>query len=308
MLRLVTILLPLALCACTSTNRPVPVALRGAAAPSPVAVQSDTAAPPTASPEGDPAAETDAPPPPGTPSDRSLFLTVGPGAAPQFEGASSYQLIPFTVVRFRDGGFAFESEGLEGRFDLVPPSWNTGWGFGPSFAFRLPRRDTGDATIDALDSVGTAFEVGGFARYIAKPGWLGQDSWETRMTVTGDTTGAHNGVVAQLDSDYAWFPKRNIRLSFGLRASWASNQFMNTYFQVTPEGAARSGLAPYDPEPGLRNVGAQASILFLFNPNHGVFALVRYDQLVDEVANSPIVRDVGSAEQWLVGAGYSYRF
>ncbi|MEM9381657.1 MAG: MipA/OmpV family protein [Planctomycetota bacterium] len=303
MSRILTILvLPLAVSACTTGagNRPVQTALQE--------VPAGGSGPVRAATPATPVEETETPPPPGPASDRSLFLTVGPGAAPQFEGASSYQLIPFTVVRFRDGGFAFESEGLEGRFDLAPPSWNTGWGFGPSFSFRLPRRDTGDAQIDALEPVGTAIEVGGFARYIAQPGWLAQDSWETRMTVTGDTAGAHNGVVAQLDSDYAWFPQQNIRLSLGLRASWASNQFMNTYFQVTPEESARSGLATYDPEPGLRNVGAQASFLFLFNPNHGVFALVRYDQLVDEVANSPIVSDVGSAEQWLVGAGYSYRF
>ncbi|MEM9799898.1 MAG: MipA/OmpV family protein [Planctomycetota bacterium] len=254
--------------------------------------------------------ETPAAPPrePDPDSATSLFVVAGPGLNPAFEGADTYQPIPFTVLRFGRPSYAIETEGLDGRVDVVPRDWNTGWGFGPSFAFRLAREDTDDAALDQLETIDTAVEVGGFVRYVAKPGWLAQDSLETRLTVNADVTGTHDGVVAQLESDYAWFPKQNIRYSVGLRASSASGAFMDTYFGVTPEGSAASGLDAFDPSGGIRSVGAQASALFLFSENHGIFGLLRYDRLIGDAADSPIVQDVGSEDQILVGVGYTYRF
>ncbi|MEM8709671.1 MAG: MipA/OmpV family protein, partial [Planctomycetota bacterium] len=236
------------------------------------------------------------------------MIIIGPGAVPEFEGADDLQAIPFTVFSLRDGGRSVELEGPGGRIDVIDQGGVLGFDAGPAFNVRFPREDVGNAAIDSLEEVDFAFELGAFARYVASPGWATNDSLSTRLTVTSDVSGTHDGTVAALESEYSWFPRRNIRLSVGPRVTWASDGFTQAYFGVTPSGAAASGLAAYDPGSGLRSLGAQATASFYFSPAHGVFALMRYDRLSSDLADSPIVEEIGSADQMLVGIGYTYRF
>lgn len=245
---------------------------------------------------------------PATPRTLSNIVIAGPGYAPEYQGADERITIPFAVAMLREGGRAFELEGSTGRFDLTGQDGIAGFDAGPAFNLQFPRIDVEDPRIAALDEVDVAVELGAFARYVIEPGWAEKDALATRVSATADVAGAHDGALVEFESEYAWFPLFNVRVSLGARASWASDNFVDTYFGVDGAGSGASGLGRYDPGAGLRSVGAQASAAVFLSETRGVFAFGRYDRLAPDLADSPVVRDAGSADQLLIGVGLIWRF
>ena len=97
-----------------------------------------------------------------------------------------------------------------------------------------------------------------------------------------------------------------------LSAEHVAGKFARTYFGVTPAGAAASGLAPYTLGGGFKNI--RASLLLTqslsgdLRRGWALFAIGSYSRLLGDFKRSPIVRDAGDADQFLVGAGIGYTF
>ena len=77
---------------------------------------------------------------------------------------------------------------------------------------------------------------------------------------------------------------------------------------VTPAAAVTSGLPAYDPNGGIQAYGATATFLTQLSPRWGIYTYARYDRLVGEAADSPIVRQLGSRDQLSGGVALSYTF
>src|SRR3546814_15303055 len=87
-----------------------------------------------------------------------------PISTPAYDGAKSYQLIPFGIADLRWKGMEFELRGLRARLDLLGDSPVQ---FGPAINLRFKRNSSsdGDGRVKLLDDVGQAVELGGFVGY-----------------------------------------------------------------------------------------------------------------------------------------------
>nr|WP_161555995.1 MipA/OmpV family protein [Mangrovicoccus ximenensis] len=104
-----------------------------------------------------------------------------------------------------------------------------------------------------------------------------------------DASGAHGGHVADVNLR-RWMPVgRYGALGLGLAASWASADYMDTYFSV---GAApdRPG---YDAGAGWRDARITAVYVQPLSGRWAVGAGVMYMHFLEEAADSPAVRSDG---------------
>jgi outer membrane protein len=245
------------------------------------------------------AADAAYPPPaaaPGVASSRlyDIVLEVGAGGQirPAYEGAKDYEFGPTGFVTLHQLWLPVFGQIKDGR----PKQ---GWSFGPSFRY-LSSRDSADhAQLTGLDDIDTAFEIGGKIAYT----W---GMWRPSLALRHGF-GGHDGIVGEAQIEAVFFPTAQTELAIGPRASFASAEYMRTYFGVTPAESAASGLAAYDPGAGLKGLGFEVTGRYRFNPEWALASSLAYERLIGDAGDSPIVQ-TGDADQITARLGLTYTF
>lgn len=253
-----------------------------------------------------PAAAQDAAQGPPPESGVSGFVAIGPGAAPKYDGAKTYDLIPFAVMDLNWKNVAFELRGLRARAGVLGDG---AWQAGPAVNLRLKRDSAKDGRgrVKLLDDVDTAVEVGGFVGYRFGGDQTGKGRVELDLTVLKDVKDGHDGVTAQVQASYAAYRSRRVFVNFDTQASYGDAKYARAYFGVTPQEAARSGLTAYRPKAGISDIGAGMTFGYQFSERWGLLGRVAADYYLGDAKDSPIVKD-GSKLQGLGGLALSYRF
>jgi len=229
-------------------------------------------------------------------ANRQFVIDLGVGASvqPRYESADSYLVYPFPIISV--GRFY-----LPGLGQVVDGRRRAGVFFYPSFNFIGERKASDSTDLTGTKTVDWALELGlggGFRtehfRAFA----------ELRQGING-----HTGQVGQLGFDGIVYPAEKWEVSFGPRADFATDDYMDTYFGVTASEAANSGgrLTRYDPSGGFKSVGLAARASYDWNDDVRLHLQGGYDRLIGDAANSPIAEN-GSENQFSVGVGMTYRF
>ncbi len=231
------------------------------------------------------------------------MVALGAGVVPEFDGAGDVRPFPFATADIRWRGVNFQLRGNGARVDLVSdPRFAAGPVIGP----RLPRQDV-DGRLGRLPEIGTAVEAGGFVGYRIGGDARGQGWVQLELSVVHDVSDTHDGLLATASASYAAVQRRDLFLSFDLRTTWADAKYTRTYFGIDAAGAAASGLAPYRPGSGLRDVGGGVTAGYWFDRHLGVIAHASAGYLIGDAADSPVTRE-GSRWQPIAGLMLAYRF
>lgn len=228
---------------------------------------------------------------------RRTRIAAGPALVSSYPGADSLSLRGFfDFSRTRgDDPFAFEAPDESFGFTLLG---GNGFAAGPALGFegKRRRRDAG-----GLPGVNSTFELGGFVQFqLAEPIRVRA---EVRQGI-----GGHKGLVADISGDYVVRDADRWLVSVGPRVTLASNKYHDRYFSASPVNAAAAGIAAYNADGGLQSAGATLGGLYQFTPRWGVQAYARYDRLVSDPADSPVVRAFGSRNQYSLGVAATYTF
>ena len=109
--------------------------------------------------------------------------------------------------------------------------------------------------------------------------------------------------------DYVWRDGDKYVFSIGPRLLFSNARYQRAFFGVTPAEALATGLPAYDPDGGIYGVAVASGLSYQFSPTWGMFGYARFERLVGDAADSPIVRaDFGSRTQLSGGVGVSYTF
>jgi outer membrane protein len=243
-------------------------------------------------------------PVPGSPSTMPagwiVTLTGNALLGPSYPGSDELSLIGYPSLSFRRVGepkrFGTPDDGLSVSFYDTPALR-----LGVVGRFRGGRYLETDRRLFGLEDVRWAVEPGVFAEF-----------WpfhflRTRVEVRRGFNG-HEGFVADLGADLV---QRFGALAFSLgpRLSLGDREFTRTYFGVTAAESALNGLLPvYRPSGGLTSAGALASLSVDWNERWSTTVSASYARLVGDAAQSPIVKQIGSRDQFTIGASISYSF
>lgn len=162
-------------------------------------------------------------------------------------------------------------------------------------------RDDKDRDLRGLGTVPWGGEIGGFVDLYALP-------WLRLRTEVRHGIRAHSGVVATLSADAFWDYSQTLRFSGGPRLGLATSNYFNAYFGVNAAQSAASGLARYRPKSGFESAGLGGAITWKTTDKLTTSLFAEYSRLLGPAADSSLVKQRGSANQYLIGVSATYRF
>ena len=97
-------------------------------------------------------------------------------------------------------------------------------------------------------------------------------------------------------------------MNINLRAIFANDKHMGTYFGITSAQSSSSGLEEFKASSGIKDVSGGASFMYLFDKHWSIITFANYSRLLNDATKSPLVKHVGSKNQFLLMFGTAYRF
>lgn len=230
------------------------------------------------------------------------YLTVGATGlvAPDFEGGKKYMVGAQPIISLGKVGpearFASRNDNISfGLYD----SDNVRAGLTGKIVWG---RDGGDAdALKDLDPVRWGGEAGGFAE-LYPTDWL-RVRGEVRHGIR-----AHDGIVADVAVDAFYDVTPAVRISGGPRLSFASSDYFDAFYGVSATEAAASGLGEYHPGGGMKSAGVGGAVTWKTTDRITTSLFGEYARLTGPAADSSLVRERGSPNQFTVGLSASYRF
>jgi MipA family protein len=233
--------------------------------------------------------------------DWKLIVGATGMVAPDFEGAKDLMFSVSPIISLGKAGpearFTSRNDGIS--FSLYD---NGAVRAGLNGKIILERDgDTADE-LEGLDPVRFGAEIGGFAE-IYPTDWL-RVRGEVRQGIR-----SHTGVVADLRVDAFKDITPSVRVSGGPRISFASQDYFESYYGVNATEAANSGLSEYSPDGGgIKSIGFGGAYDWKVTEKLTTSVFSEYARLMGEAADSSLVEERGSPNQFTFGVSAAYRF
>jgi MipA family protein len=248
----------------------------------------------------------DAPPSAGDTKPALWIVTVGGYGTfePKSDGSSSYHPAGRPIFNFRRSDarewLSLPNDSFD--FELVETDQ---FRAGPVATGHLTRaRPVLDRGTKNFGNFDVSLEAGAFAEYWPVQ-WL-----RTRVEVRAAALGG-SGTVGDVSADLVWKPTSALTVNAGPRMTVADGAYLDTYYGVNAQQAAKLGVAAYsaeDTKAGVKSVGIGTGFKYKFAPQWTGLGFVEYQRLSGAAAASPLVDKLGSPNQLSFGLGLSYDF
>jgi len=172
---------------------------------------------------------------------------------------------------------------------------------GPAIGFQGGRDSDESVNLNGFDDIGSSVPLGGFIRSTIGPIGLG-------LNVGQDIIGGHDGLTADA-SIGTFIPLGKLKIQPGATISWANNKHNDSFFSVTSEQAATSGLAAYDAGSGIYAYSAGVVSWIEIDKKYAVSLIANYRWFTKDAADSPILNaSDGSRNGIFATLGVSRKF
>ena len=226
-------------------------------------------------------------------------LGLGAALVPDYEGSEDYKVAPLPVGRVQKGYQYGQLFGGKITSNLLA---HPNFRLGPVVQYIPKRDDVENNRVDDLKTVDASLMVGGLVGYDMhlQPGTLGVDVQWTHDVIDGN-----DGWLLQPQIFY----RRKLNEDWGLHVAttmtYASGNYMDSYFSIDAADSARSGLSTYNADAGIKDVGANAVLTYSITEHWAVGGLVAYKRLLNDAEDSPVTK-VGDENQYVAGAFFTY--
>jgi MipA family protein len=231
-----------------------------------------------------------------------INLGAGVGTAPAYPGAKRERVVPvpFASIAY-DNLFFVGPLGL-GFNALRWASADTQYGFraGPVIGYVGGRKESVDPHLAGLGDIQPSLTAGLFATFRAGP-------FEFAATARQAVTHSENGLLGLVSLSYHLpVVAKKLDFAIGPQLTVANERYSNTWFGVSADQSARSGLSMFTPGSGvLLEPGLHANATYRYSEHVFVRGFAAVKQLTGNDADSPIVQ---SKAQWSIGLGAGYHF
>ena len=159
------------------------------------------------------------------------------------------------------------------------------------------------SALKGMHNIDYTLEAGAFAEYYPMP------FLRTRVEVLQGITGA-DGFEANLMADFIYRPAPQWLFTAGPRMQIVNDKYASAFYRSAKPRLRMSGLAatPYHAAGGINSAGVDATARYYFSERFSVRGFAEWDRLLGDAADSPLVKQKGSADQLEVGIGAAYRF
>lgn len=226
--------------------------------------------------------------------DLIIELGLGTGYAPLYDGSSKYGPTFSPII-------GLELLVIPGIIEIGGDEPQGGFSFAPALSIAGERKSEDNAHLLGLPNIDATYAPGLRVGYE----WGAAEIYGELRYAFGGAQGLLGDVGVNLTAQLT----PELEIVGGPVVSFASENYMDTYFGVTAAGSAATGgrLAAYDPTGGIKSAGLNLSARYEFMPDTFISANASYTRLLGSAADSPIV-EKDAVNQFVVGIGLSRRF
>lgn len=152
---------------------------------------------------------------------------------------------------------------------------------GPSASFQGGRDSDESPNLNSFEDVDGSIPVGGYIRSTIGPVGLG-------LNVGQDVIGGHGGLTADA-SVGTFYRAGNFAIQPSASISWANNKHNDSFFSVTDQQAATSGLAPFDAGSGIYAYSLGVVSWVEIQEKYAISLFANYRWFTGDAADSPIL-------------------
>lgn len=226
---------------------------------------------------------------------------------PKYEGSDHYRVLGFPIIIPHYYGDNYDPHErsrftFRGVDDIRYAALRFGnLDIGPLAGYTFGRKDTDARRLNGLGDVKGGLILGGFTAYHFDPFFVDA---AIGTQVTGDAGGAFT-VTTGVGADFN--VTNRLVLSPYLSTTYASANYMNNYFSVTPAQSAASvaKLPAFNAGAGFKNVSFDLGSTYRLTKRWNARGSLGYSRLVGDAADSPITAD---ANQFSAMVGLTYTF
>lgn len=237
--------------------------------------------------------------------DSAWEVGVGAGVVyhPDYEGSDDYEVdpVPLLLLNYRDIVMLRGPGLMIDVFQLTGSELAEDLSFGVIAKYDDGRERDDNTVLWNLTEIDSGMEAGVFAEYELGPVSFG-------LTAVTDTGTRHEGTVAELKIGYQRALGMRLHGEIGVSASWADDDYTQSYFGISARDSQASGLREYTAEGGLKDAGVAASLHYLVSEHWRVTGRLAYRRMLGDAADSPLVEDEGSQNQAMGAVIVSYSF
>ncbi|MDM9625261.1 MipA/OmpV family protein [Rhizobium sp. S152] len=212
---------------------------------------------------------------------RDWSLIVGAGAIyePEYEGGDKFEIspVPFAVFTYGDW-LEIDPRGI-----TITPFRHDGFALSGNVGYEGGRDEDDADRLKGLGNIDFAATVGAKASY----NWNGLEVY----AAIDQTIGGSESLIGTFGAEYQAPVTERLILGASVEAVVANDKHMESYFGVDAAQSARSGLAQYKAEAGLKRVDVSASAIYMLSENWLVRGEAGVGFLTGDAADSPIVEE-----------------
>jgi outer membrane protein len=233
------------------------------------------------------------------------IVGLGVGSVPDYVGSDDSQIGVGPFGRYYFAGDRYvELLGPDLSVNILD---NERFHFGPLVRYRFGRdSDVDDAVVKTMEEIDDTVELGAFVKLSNRL----SDDPRHRLNLIGDVTfdvgGEHDGYFASARITYFRPIARATVIHLGAGLSYASDDYMDTYYSVDTTDNALSGLPLYEASSGMHDYRVSFGLMQHLTPNWHLGIGARYQRLVGDAQDSPVVDLRGDKNQWIYGVGLGY--
>ena len=226
----------------------------------------------------------------------NIRLGLGPVTSPDYDGDDSYDIKPAPMVslHYRDlilidnNNIRINLFGKDGLFN------SNRYRAGPLLKLDRGRDESDSKDLTRLGDVGTSIEVGVFASYT-------YERTRVRLRMQQDVISGHRGLRVIGDLRYIFLNITDLVITSSASIEWANNNYMDSYFSITPEQSFSSELPGFDAGSALKAASLSVGANYSISRHWALVASVGYSRLLGDARTSPLIAMRGSSNQFRNG-------
>ena len=233
----------------------------------------------------------------------NIRLGLGPVTSPDYDGDDSYDIKPAPMVslHYRDlilidnNNIRINLFGKDGLFN------SNRYRARPLLKLDRGRDESDSKDLTGLGDVGTSIEVGVFASYT-------YERTRVRLRMQQDVISGHRGLRVIGDLRYIFLKITDLVVTSSASIEWDNNNYMDSYFSITPEQSFSSDFPGFDAGSGLKAASLCVGANYSISRHWALVASVGYSRLLGDARTSPLIAMRGSSNQFSNGLFAVYVF
>jgi outer membrane scaffolding protein for murein synthesis (MipA/OmpV family) len=249
------------------------------------------------------------------PPEEINLVGLGVFSVPDYYGSTKNKAAAAPLLRYTWDGLSYvQVLGPEISANFIP---RKDWRAGPLLRFRARRDDdVDDDIVGRMRPIASATELGAFVAYhmpldenpLHKVVFTADVSWNTNNVYDGATSNLRAMYYHPFEQTLAGRPLVG-NIGFGL--FYGSDHFNDKYFGVHGTDVllypSLNG-RPYTASSGLTSIKIPFGLTAQIDKQWLVTVAGRYEKLLNDAKDSPVVDQRGDANQWILGIAASYLF